>query len=87
MPKYTKKAQVLFTEQQYVDLLEIADQEGKPLGTLLREAAEQVLLKRKRARDKAEAVKELLSLKETDVPRDYQEWERRYLEGKYAGHG
>lgn len=87
MPKYTKKAQVLFTEQQYRDLQEIAEQEHKPLGTLLREAAEQVYLKKKRAREKAQAVKELLSLKETDVPEDYQEWEQKYLEEKYSGHG
>jgi len=87
MPKYTKKAQVLFTEQQYLDLLEIAEQEHKPLGTLLREAAEQVYLKQKRAREKAQAVKALLSLKETDVPDDYQAWERHYLKTKYSDHG
>lgn len=87
MPRYTKKAQVLFTEQQYLDLQEIAEQEHKPLGTLLREAAEQVYLKKKRVREKVQAVKELLSLKETDVPENYQEWERQYLEEKYSGHG
>jgi hypothetical protein len=87
MARYTKKAQVLFTDQQYRDLLQIAEQEHRPLGTLLRGAAEQVYLKKKRAREKAQAVKELLSLKETDVPDDYQEWERQYLEEKYSGHG
>ncbi len=87
MPKYTRKAQVLFTDQQYRDLLEMAEQAHRPLGSLLREAAEQVYLKKKRAREKAQAVKELLSLKETDVPEDYQKWEEQYLEEKYSGHG
>ena len=87
MPKYTKKAQVLFTEQQYRHLLEIAEEAHTPLGTLLREAADQVLLKKRRAREKSQAVKDLLALKETDVPRDYHEWERQYLETKYSGHG
>lgn len=87
MPKYTRKAQVLFTDQQYRDLLEMAEQAHRPLGSLLREAAERVYLKKKRAREKAQAVKELLSLKETDVPEDYQKWEEQYLEEKYSGHG
>jgi hypothetical protein len=87
MPKYTRKVQVLFTEEQYRDLLEIAEQAHKPLGTLLREAAEQVYLQKKRAHDKKQAVKELLSLKETKVPEDYEVWERQYMEAKYADHG
>lgn len=87
MPKYRKKAQVLFTDQQYRDLLQIADAQHKPLGALLREAAEEVYLKAKRAREKAEAVKALLSLKETEVPEHYEEWERHYLEEKASGHG
>lgn len=87
MPKYRKKAQVLFTDQQYRDLVQIADAQHKPLGALLREAAEEVYLKAKRAREKAEAVKVLLSLEETEVPEEYEEWERRYLEEKTSGHG
>ena len=60
MPKYRKKAQVLFTDQQYRDLLQIAEAQHKPLGALLREAAEEVYLKAERACEKAEAVKALL---------------------------
>jgi hypothetical protein len=87
MAKYARKAQVLFTEQQYRDLLEVAQQEGRPLGALLREAAEQVLLRRKRGREKTQAVKDLLSLAPTAVPRDYQTWERQYLDAKHPRHG
>ena len=87
MPKYTRKAQVLFTEEQFRDLLEVAEHERKPVGMLLRQAAEQVILRRKRARAKAQAVKELLSLSPTAVPRDYQQWERQYLEEKHTRHG
>ena len=68
MRKYTRRAQVLFTEAQYRDLLEVAAHERKPVGTLLREAAERAVLRRKRAREKAQAVKELLSLAPTAVP-------------------
>ena len=82
MPKYTRKAQVLFTEAQYRDLLEVAAHEGKRVGALLREAAERVVLRRKRVREKAQAVKELLSLAPTAVPRDYQQWEQQYLDAK-----
>ena len=82
MAKYTRKAQVLFTEAQYRDLLEVAAHERKPVGTLLREAAERVVLRRKRTREKAQAVKELLSLAPTAVPRDYQQWEQQYLDTK-----
>lgn len=87
MPTYTKKAQVLFTEQQYRELMMIAEQEAKPLGALLRNAAEQVYLKKRRTREKTEAVNALLSLKSTTVPRKYEEWERQYLKGKYSVHG
>lgn len=87
MRKYEKKAQVLLTERQYRDLLEIAEQQHKPLGTLLREAAEAVYLKQKHAHDKAQAVRALLALAETEVPAEYQDWERQYLSDKAGGHG
>ncbi len=87
MPQYTKKAQVLFTEEQYLTLLSIAQQEKKALGTLLREAADLVYLRKKRSRDKARAVRELLSLKPTEVPADYQAWEQDYLDERAARHG
>jgi hypothetical protein len=56
MPRYQRKAQVLFTEDQYARLEEVAKREGKKLGTLLRDAAVQVHLRQARAREKAQAV-------------------------------
>jgi len=84
MPKYLKKVQVLLTEKQYKDLEEIASQQGKKLGTLVREAIEEYHLKKKKEQDIAEGVDQLLSLPEAQVPEDYQKWEKEYLEKKYS---
>lgn len=84
MPKFSKKIQVLLTEKQYKDLEEIASQQKKKLGTLVREAIEEYHLKKKKEREIAEAVDRLLSLPEVPVPEDYQEWEKEYLEKKYS---
>ena len=86
MRKYEKKAQVLLTERQYRDLQAIAEQQQKPLGALLRDAAEEVYLKQNRSHDKAQAVQALLSLTETEVPDEYHDWEEQYLSHK-ASHG
>jgi hypothetical protein len=69
---YTRKAQVPFTEEQYLALMSIARQEHKPLATLIREATDLVYFQKKRNPGKARAVRSLLSLKETEVPADYQ---------------
>ena len=87
MPQLTKKAQVLFTDQQYEALLAIAAEEEKSLGALLRDAAERVYLSEKRRHEKAAAVAGLLALEETEVPEDYQDWEREYLNDRVRGHG
>jgi hypothetical protein len=84
MPKYAKKIQVLLTEKQYKELGEIASEQQKKLGTLVREAIEEYHLKKKKEREIAEAVDRLLSLPEVSVPEDYQEWEKEYLEKKYS---
>ncbi len=80
MPYYTKKAQVLFTEEQYRQLLAVAEEAQKSLGALLREAAVQVWLREKRRNDKAQAVQALLALEEVPVPTDYGQWEEQYLD-------
>ena len=87
MPRFQRKAQVLFTEDQYTRLLQISRREGKKLGTLLREAAEQVYLRKVRAGEKAQAVRELLALRLTPAPNDYETWEQQYIAEKYSGHG
>ena len=86
MPRYQRKAQVLFTEDQYARLEEVAKREEKKLGTLLRDAAVQVHLRQARAREKAQAVRELLALAAVPAPDDYEEWERHYLQTKTASH-
>ena len=83
MSRYTKKVQVLLTEEQYRELAGIAAKEDKTIGAVVREALEQTCLRKQRAREKAEAIQALLSMEATDVPEDYQEWEDQYLREKY----
>jgi len=82
MPRFQRKAQVPFTEDQYTRLLRISWREGKKLGTLLREVAEQVYLRKVRAGEKAQAVRELLALGLTPAPNDYETWEEQYIAEK-----
>jgi hypothetical protein len=84
MPKYQKKIQVLLTEEQFRDLGEIAAQQNKKLGTLVREAIEEYHLKRGKQRRIAKAVDRLLALPDVPAPENYQEWEKEYLKGKYS---
>lgn len=76
MPKYLKKVQVLLTEKQYKDLEEIASQNKKKLGTLVREAIEEYHLKKKKKQEIAEAVDRLLSLPEVPAPENWEEFEK-----------
>ncbi|MCP3963724.1 MAG: hypothetical protein GY719_38300 [bacterium] len=80
MPQYTRRAQVLFTEEQYHELTTLARESGQALGALLRDAAVEVYLRQRRQRQKAKAVHRLLALKQTEPPADYHEWEQRYLD-------
>jgi len=84
MPKYTKKIQMLVTDDQYRELEEIASKEHKKLGTLVREAVVEYHLKNAKQRRIAEAVDRLLSLPEVEAPQDYQKWEEEYLREKYS---
>ena len=86
MLTYTKRAQVLLTEQQYRDLQEIAKKSQKKISTLIREALEATYLKRRKQQRIRDAVNRLLFLKEVPAPDDYQEWEDEYLRSKYFGH-
>ncbi|HEX5760805.1 MAG TPA: ribbon-helix-helix protein, CopG family [Thermoanaerobaculia bacterium] len=87
MARFTRRAQVLLSEDQYRSLQSLAEAEGKPLGALLREAAEEVYFREEKRNQKARAARQILSLPITDVPEDYQEWERRYLDERSEGHG
>ncbi len=73
---YTRKAQVLLTEEEYKTLEEVSAKTRKKLGTLIREAVEIVYVaERKRARIVG-SIDRLLSLPPAPVPTDYQS--RRY---------
>ena len=76
MAKYSKKVQVLLTEQQFRELEEIAAKNHKKLGTLVREAIEEYHLKKNKEKKIAEAVDRLLSLPEVPVPEDWEEFEK-----------
>ena len=76
MAKYSKKIQVLLTEQQLRELEEIAARNHKKLGTLVREAIEENHLKKNKRQKIAEAVDRLLSLPELPVPENWEEFEK-----------
>ena len=83
MPKYAKKIQVLFSEEQFRYLETIASREHKKLGALVREAVVEYHLKKAKQRQITEAVDRLLALPETPVPENWAEWESDYLKKKY----
>jgi hypothetical protein len=87
MARYTRRAQVLLTEAQYRSLQALAEVEEKPLGVLLREAAEAMYFREEKRGQKARAARQLLALPGTDVPEDYQDWERQYLDQRAETHG
>ncbi len=76
---YTKKAQVLLTEEEYKILEEASTKTHKKLGTLIREAVERVYIEEKKRADIEESVDRLLSLPPVPAPEDYKEWEKEYL--------
>lgn len=67
MPKYAKKIQVLFSEEQFRDLETLASREHKKLGALVREAVVEYHLKKAKQRRIIEAVDRLLAFPETPV--------------------
>jgi hypothetical protein len=83
MQKYSKKIQVLLTEEQFQDLTEIADQKKKKLGVIVREAIEVHYLKKANQRKVSKAVDNLFELPEMPVPENYQDWEAQYQKDKY----
>jgi hypothetical protein len=74
MPKYTKKIQMLVTDDQYRELEKIASKEHKKLGTLVREAVVEYHLKNAKQRRIAEAADRLLSLPEVPAPDNWEDF-------------
>ena len=85
MPRYSKKIQVLLSEEQFRNLEKIAAHRKEKLSALVREAIEEYHLKKAKQRRIADAVNKLPALPEAPVPENYQEWEAQYLEKKYSG--
>lgn len=79
--KYTQRVQVLFTEKQYKALEELAAQQHKKLGTLVRDAVEEIYLKEEKIKRMKDAVDSLLQLagESPDQPsEDWVKWEKEY---------
>jgi hypothetical protein len=90
MSRYTKKVQVLLTEEQYCDLAAIATKENKRIGVVVREALEQTCLaahQQERIRRAATELLELAKTADAEPPADYHQWEEEYSRLKWAGHG
>jgi hypothetical protein len=86
MPKYAKKIQVLFSEEQFRDLEALASRDHKKLGALVREAVVEYHLKKAKQRRIAEAVDRLLALPETPVPENWEDFENE-LAKAHGFHG
>lgn len=89
MSLYTKKVQVLLTEDQYRELADLAARERKKIGTIVREALEQTCLatqKRQRIRQAAAELLELAKTADAEPPADHHEWEEEYSRLKWSGH-
>jgi len=87
MPTYSRKAQVLFTEEQFNELQAIANKEHKKISALIREAVEETYLKKERSRQVRNAADKLLCLAEknpVDIPFNHEEWEEEYSKIKGA---
>jgi hypothetical protein len=87
MSRYTKKVQVLLTEEQYRELVDIAAREHKKIGVVVREALEQTCLadqQRERIRQAAAELLELAKTADTVPPKDYHDWEEEYSRLKWA---
>lgn len=86
--KYTQRIQVLFTEKQYKTLEELAAKQNKKLGTLIREAVEEIYLKEEKKKRMKNAVDSLLKLADESPappPESWEKWEKEYSKQK-SGH-
>ncbi len=86
--KYPQRVQVLFTEEQFKTLEEIAARRKKKLGTLIREVVEETYLMEEEKRKVKDAVDSLLKLAEESpapAPASWENWEKEYSKLK-SGH-
>jgi predicted DNA-binding protein len=79
MAVYTKRVQTVLTEVQYEALTQLADETGKPVSVLIREAVEDTYLAEVERRRRRVALEKLLAL---DAPvADWDQMEDEILEG------
>jgi len=79
MAQYTKRVQAVLTDEQYEMLSDLADETGKPVSQLVREAVEKVYLQKASEERRQAALEKLLSL---DAPvADWQEMEDEIIRG------
>jgi predicted DNA-binding protein len=62
MATHTRRVQTVLTPEQYENLVQIAQQAGKPLSILVREAVEKVYFEDVERQRREAALRELLSL-------------------------
>ena len=83
MGKYTKRAQVLFTEDQFQILEARALYEKIPMGELIRSVVEKEIIGEEKMKQKKNAVQELLAGKyDQDFEYDHEKWKKEYGEIK-----
>lgn len=82
-PNYTKRVQTVLTEEQYEMLLQIAEERGKPVSVLVREAIEEEYFKEAVSKRRQAALKSLLSL-EAPIS-DWEELEEEIVRGALDG--
>lgn len=81
--QFSKKAQVLLTDEQFTLLERVARRQKKKLGSVLREAFEQLYVRQHRAEQVREACARLLELKAPTT--SWTAFEKEYAERKYSG--
>ncbi len=82
-PTYTKRVQAVLSEEQYQLLLEVAQERGKSLSVLIREAIEAAYFKEAALRRRLAALQRLLSLKAPVA--DWEEMEAEITKGALGG--
>jgi len=80
---YTRRVQAMLSEEQYQLLVEIAQQRGKPLSVLIREAIEAAYFKEAMLQQRRTALQRLLALKAPVA--DWPEMEAEITQGALDG--
>lgn len=79
-PRYVKRVQIMFAEQQHALLLAYAQEINKPLSTLIREMVERTLIKELEQRRKREALEWMASQR---LPVDDWDVMERQIESRW----